>query len=151
MVNEALRVRTPVLQSIDQYFKQDVKLGNYNIKANEVIEVHFDGIHFNKNEWQRPYEFLPERFDTSNPLSLTPSGKTRNPFSLIPFNGGKRICFGKTFAECMERVIVVYLASHFNFEMDDKSFTANNPPINCAAMSKIEPIHVKLTEYRLLF
>ena len=85
-------------------------MGGYKIKANECIEIFFDGIHFNKNEYQRPNEFLPERFDNKSKLSLTPSGKVRNPYSLLSFNGGKRICFGKTFSDVMQRLIVVYLS-----------------------------------------
>ena len=53
----------------------------------------------NAEQWQKPFEFIPERFDNSNPVSLTPGGKKRNPYSFVPFGGGKRVCFGKTFAE----------------------------------------------------
>ena len=30
-------------------------------------------------EWQRPREFLPDRFDPNSPLFLTPDGKKRKP------------------------------------------------------------------------
>ena len=74
----------------DMLVTKDVKAGGYTIKAGDILSPNILGLHFNKNEWQRPYEFLPERFDNANPLSLTPNGKKRNSFSWIPFNGGKR-------------------------------------------------------------
>jgi len=61
--------------------------------------VNFHGLHYNYKEWQRPHEFIPERFDNSNPLSRTPDGRKRSAVCWTPFFGGMRICFGKTFAE----------------------------------------------------
>ena len=63
------------------------------------MAINLDGLHFNAKHWQRPHEFLPERFDSKNSLSLSPDGSKRHTFAWAPFNGGKRVCFGKTFAE----------------------------------------------------
>jgi len=65
--------------------------------------------HFNEEQWQKPHEFLPERFDHSNQLSLTPSGKKRSPYALIPFSGGRRTCAGKTFAEAVLKTTAALL------------------------------------------
>jgi cytochrome P450 len=54
-------------------------------------------------------EFLPERFDHSSPLSLTPGGKKRHPMSWVPFHGGSRVCFGKTLAEANMKILMLYL------------------------------------------
>ena len=83
------------------------------------------GLHFNKDYWQRPREFIPERFDNSNPLSLTPRGQKRNPFAWIPFNGGKRTCLGKTFADNALKTMGIYLTTYFDFKLLDKRWTAN--------------------------
>ena len=63
------------------------------------MKINMDGLHHNSKEWQRHDEFLPERFNPESYLFLTPDGKKRNPYSWLPFNGGQRICFGKSFAE----------------------------------------------------
>ena len=78
------------------------------------------GLHYNGNEWQRPKEFLPERFDMSSKLSLTPDGKKRSPMSWLPFNGGQRICFGKTFAEANLKIAVSYMTQYFDMEFVEK-------------------------------
>jgi cytochrome P450 len=59
---------------------------------------------------------LPERWDPTNPLFLTPDGKKRNPFSFIPFSGGKRVCFGKTFAEAGLKYFVTYLTQLYDMD-----------------------------------
>jgi len=65
--------------------------------------------HFNATQWQKPHEFIPERFDHSDPLSLTPDGKRRSPYALIPFSGGKRVCSGKVFADAVLKTTATYL------------------------------------------
>ena len=89
---------------------QDTRLGKFTFRKGDSLIVNFSGLHRNSDEWQRPHEFLPQRFDASDPLSHTPGGKKRNPYSWSPFNGGKRICFGKTFAEASLRIVATYLS-----------------------------------------
>ena len=91
-----------------------------NIRKGDVFEVNIASIHFDASQWQRPYEFIPERFDHSNPISLTPSGKKRSSFAWVPFSGGKRICLGKTFAELTLKLTATYLSQAFNFELVNK-------------------------------
>jgi len=91
--------------------------------------VSFYGLHFNTNEWQRPREFLPDRFDPEHPLYLTPSGKKRNSASWCPFFGGQRICFGKTFAENDMKIIATYFTQYFDLEFVDKEKYKDSYPI----------------------
>ena len=78
-------------------------------------------MHRNSTQWQRPYEFLPDRFDADHPLSLTPSGKKRHPMAFLAWHGGKRICFGKTFAEMVLKVISTMMAHKFDFKFEAPS------------------------------
>ena len=73
------------------------------------MTVNIYALHYNPSEWQRPNEFLPQRFDPADPLYLTPSGKKRHTYSFVPFNGGRRICFGKTFAESTMKIVATYM------------------------------------------
>ena len=126
-------------------FTKDVKLSKYHVSTGDTIEINFVGLHFNQNEWQRPYEFLPERFDPAHELSLTPGGKKRSAYSFLPFSAGKRVCFGKTFAEMNLKIVTVYLSQYFDFEMVDKQYKANNYPMLNIGMSKTVPIEVKFS------
>ena len=110
VISEALRVFPPVPSSSMYMVTKDTKLGKYTFRTGDSLVVNFSGLHRSSSEWLRPNEFLPRRFDTSDPLSKTPSGKKRNPYAFCPFNGGKRICFGKTFAEANLRIVGTYLS-----------------------------------------
>ena len=70
----------------------------------------------NANEWQKPDDFIPQRFNVNDPLSLTPAGKKRHAMSWAPWNGGKRICFGKTFAEANLKIVSTYMTQYFDLK-----------------------------------
>ena len=76
-----------------------MKLGKYQFKKGDTFAIAFENVGMSTAQWQRPTEFLPERFDQTSPLYLTPDGKKRHSCSWIPFHGGQRVCFGKTLAE----------------------------------------------------
>jgi len=110
VISEAMRFMTPVANASYNRCQADFKAGSINFRKGDEILFLMYGLHYNSSEWQRMNEFLPERFDPTSPLYLTPSGKKRNPFSWAPFSGGKRICFGKTFAEANLKMITVYMS-----------------------------------------
>ena len=101
-----------------------------NFRKNDEFMINACGLHFNAKEWQRPYEFIPERFNPSSPLSLTVDGKKRNPASWAPFAGGKRVCMGKTFAESSLKITTIYLSQQFNFEFVDKRYETEFPIVH---------------------
>lgn len=80
-------------------FASDTKIGSITVKAHETLIINLHGLHTNANQWQRPFEFLPDRFDPTHTLAKTPSGEKRHPYAFVPFSGGTRICFGKSLAE----------------------------------------------------
>ena len=85
------------------------------VKKGDRVRILNWALHTHSDQWQRPHEFLPERFDPESDLYLTPSGKKRNPVCWVPFSSGKRICFGKTFAEANLKFLVTYLTQYFDF------------------------------------
>ena len=74
MLNESLRFYPPVPTSTSATLSKDAKIGKYRIKAGDIVNLNIPGLHRNPKEWQRPDEFLPDRFDSTHPLSLTPAG-----------------------------------------------------------------------------
>ena len=107
-----------------------------------------DGLHHHSGQWQRPYEFLPQRFDPKDPLYLTPDGKKRNPCSFMPFSAGQRVCLGKTFAEINLRLLALHLTETFDFEFKDKEKYEgiNNYPFSMIFLNKVVPVEVNLTK-----
>lgn len=47
--------------------------------------------------------------------------------SYIPFLAGKRICFGKQFADVVNRVVTSMLLHHFEMEFEDPTFMKEYP------------------------
>ena len=107
-INEGLRFQPPGSIS-PVVFDRDVTLANkLTIKKGDNIRILHWMIHRSPKEWQRPTEFLPDRFNPESSLFLTPSGKKRNSMSFLPWSAGKRICFGKTFAESNMKIMLTY-------------------------------------------
>lgn len=146
VICEALRVSPPVPSSSMYMVTQDARLGKYDFRAGDSLVVNFSGLHMSASEWQRPCEFLPRRFDPSHELSRTPAGAKRNPYAWSPFNGGRRICFGKTFAEANLRIVGTYLSQYFDFEFVDKArYNRGNLPLNEIGQASFPPIEVVLS------
>ena len=143
---ETLRIEAPVDSTTYLVFSEDTRIGDITIRKDDELQVYTHGVHFNANEWQKPYEFIPERFDNSNPISLTKDGKKRHPTSWAPFAGGKRVCLGKTFAESVLKITAIYLSQYFNLELVDKKYQTEFP-IAHFGMSRRNKVEVILTKY----
>ena len=117
---ETLRFQPPIPSNSMLHMTQDTKIGDINMMKHDVFVVDFVALHYDVSQWQKPLEFIPERFDHSNPISLTPDGKKRNPYSFLPFSAGKRVCFGKTFATTTLKIASTYMTQAFNFKLVNK-------------------------------
>lgn len=112
---ESLR-RDPPLPISAFSVTEDIQVGEFHIKKDAYCFMNILAIHTNPDEWQKPDEWIPERFDPESPFYLTPSGKKRHSHSFGPFIGGKRICLGKTLAENMAKCILPIVISKMDFE-----------------------------------
>ena len=131
------------------WFENGAQLGPLYLQPKETFVLNIFGLHRNANYWQRPEEFLPDRFDSSHPLSKTPSGQRRNPYAYLPFNGGKRICFGKTFAECVLKVVITLFTQTFDMKfVEEGKYTKGKLPILAITASHTPEIPVIFTEYK---
>jgi len=130
LFNEALRFDPPAQGTSPMIVLHDETIGNLRLKAGDLTFIHIWALHHNPNEWQRPDEFLPDRWDHESPLYLTPKGTRRHPFSFMPFSSGRRICFGKTFADYAARTITSILVHNVDFEFVDKKWMKEIPQYN---------------------
>lgn len=148
VISETLRFEPPANNTSSYKLKEDVTVKNINFRQGDEIIFHVPALHRNSKQWQRPDEFLPERFDPQSPLYLTPDGKKRNAFAWFPFNGGQRICFGKTFAEANMRFIITYFTQFFDFEYcaDEKIRYKDSYPRAFALRPNNIPIMVKISK-----
>mmetsp|Transcript_7581 Transcript_7581/g.9925 ORF Transcript_7581/g.9925 Transcript_7581/m.9925 type:complete len:156 (+) Transcript_7581:1142-1609(+) len=118
---ESLRIMAPVLISTTLQMEKTCKCSWLTIRAKDPVTIDHYGLHHNEAEWIEHDKYIPERFDSTSPYFLTPSGKKRNPYSFAPFLGGQRICLGKTFAETVSKFVGPTLLHGFDFEFTNKS------------------------------
>lgn len=122
VVREALRNHEAIFLAEEFRLKEDADIGDYKFKQGAKLIVNIGGMHKNPKEWQRPYEFLPQRFDEDDKLFLTPDGKQRHKMSYAPFSHGKRNCIGQYFAYHAIKVMIIHMVSHFDLEFVNEKF-----------------------------
>jgi cytochrome P450 len=87
VVNETLRVR-PVVPIVARQLQQEMTIGGRRLPAGTTVAPCIYLTNRNEQVYERPTEFLPERFLEGAPET----------FSWIPFGGGIRRCIGASFA-----------------------------------------------------
>lgn len=113
---ESMRLHPPAPLSSTSCFSKDITINGVHFPKDSAFYINITNMNRDSEEWQRPDEFLPDRFDSESPLYARPDGGKRNPLTFSPFLGGKRICLGKTFAETTIRLTLPLLFYHFDFE-----------------------------------
>jgi enediyne biosynthesis protein E7 len=110
IINETLRLRPPAW-TVPRWTDKDVKIGQYDVPANTIVEVNLTIIHRNPKYWKNPNDFIPRRWTDEEETS-------RHPFAFVPFSAGARNCVGKNFA-IQEMIIALSIVlSHFTIELD---------------------------------
>ncbi|MEX0992936.1 MAG: cytochrome P450 [Solirubrobacterales bacterium] len=96
VIKEALRVR-PVIMEVERGVTKPFELGGYRFEpgaqlAASIILLHYDPELYGADA----QEFRPERFLEGAP----------EPYTWIPFGGGRRRCLGATFAQYEMKVVI---------------------------------------------
>jgi len=99
VVKETLRLRPPVSVVVRRLLKP-AKLDGYDLPAGTLIAPSVYLVHHREDVYERPGEFIPERFLTQRAAVPT----------WIPFGGGARRCLAASYAEQeIKRVLRVVL------------------------------------------
>ena len=124
VVKEALRLDGPAFDSLNHCTYEDVRICGVPIPKGTILRLDMQVTHLDPKEWQKPNEFIPERFDPESEYFLRPNsgGKSRSPYSFIPFTYGSRGCPGRSFAMLEIRVVLAYLLTHVDFSIEKEYF-----------------------------
>lgn len=90
VINESMRLR-PAAWITDRIALEDDTFGEVAFPKNTIIMPFFYGVHRNKDYWNNPNAFIPERF-------IDEQGKIKKHPSFFPFGAGPRMCIGNNFA-----------------------------------------------------
>lgn len=115
-VKEALRLHPPLILLL-RVAREDLTVGGYAIRAGDLVAAtpavsnRLSDV-FPDAEAYDPTRYLEPRFED-----------TKNPWTWIPFGGGKHRCVGAAFAQMQLKAIFLVLLRRFTFEMAQPSET----------------------------
>lgn len=106
VINETLRISPPVWIT-SREIKEDDEFQGVKMKKGMIAIVAAYYLHHHPDYWERPSEFIPERFE-----------KEYNKKAYVPFGLGPRSCIGEHLARVELRTILIMFLKKFEFETD---------------------------------
>ncbi|EGC33286.1 hypothetical protein DICPUDRAFT_80940 [Dictyostelium purpureum] len=127
VMNEAYRYVSIVALSEPYIASEDFEVDGYTVAKGTQIIKNLRSVHISEEgNWEDPLKFNPDRF-LASPPSL-------NQKLLYHFGIGKRICPGKSFAECVFFTIIVLLFKNYKFVNPNPSVPIDETQIVALAM-----------------
>ncbi|XP_059299290.1 geraniol 8-hydroxylase-like isoform X2 [Lycium ferocissimum] len=111
VVKETLRLHPAVPLLLPRKALNDTEMFGYTVPKNSQVFVNAWAIGRNPKYWEKPLEFMPERF-----LKSSVDYKGRN-FEYIPFGAGRRICPGMPLAIRMVNLMLASIIQPFNWKL----------------------------------
>ena len=113
MVKEALRISPSIFGKV-QVPNTDIELDGLTIKEGTHVFPCSSVVGMSNNIWQRPGDFIPERFETDSEYFNLPDGEKRDPIAFLTFGAGPRVCMGDSYTKYHVKVVLIYLLSQFD-------------------------------------
>ncbi|XP_075535440.1 cytochrome P450 4V2-like [Dermacentor variabilis] len=107
-IKETLRLFPP-FPYIGKILDQDMTLDGCNLPKGLSCFINLYSLHRNPNEFDRPEEYVPERF-------MSEENSHRHPFSYVPFSAGPKNCLGQKFVMMEIKVVLAKILSQFTVE-----------------------------------
>lgn len=121
VVMEALRLYPPAY-ALGREAVKDCQIAGYEVPAGTSIFISPWVVHRDRRWFDRPEEFLPERW-AGNAAQRLPR------FAYFPFGGGPRICIGNRFAMMEAVLLLACIARRFRLVLNDEKSVALFPSI----------------------
>lgn len=110
VVKETLRLYPPIHIG-NRRTPEDTVVSGYEVPADTRVMYSIYLSHRHPKYWERPAEFIPERFDRNNRDRRPPA------FCYLPFGGGPRNCIGAAFAQVEAKAILTRLLQQFDLSL----------------------------------
>ena len=130
-LKEVMRL-CPSICGLGRILTAPCDVGEYLLPSGTNVGIIILALHRNPLYWDRPEEFLPERWaegGSANPL--------KHPFQYLPFSAGARNCIGQRFAMMEMTVALALVLRNFDLELTEEDNAAivaeqtiTNKPIN---------------------
>ncbi|XP_028765155.1 cytochrome P450 71A1-like [Neltuma alba] len=111
VAKEILRLHPAATLIPPRLSRSSVNLGGYNIPAKTTLYINAWAIQRDSDFWERPEEFIPERFEQND---VEFKGKN---FHFIPFGSGRRGCPGMIFGVAAVESMLANLLYWFDWKL----------------------------------
>jgi len=111
-VKEGLRLY-PSVPIVGRDIKRDTIIDGQHVPKGTSVLIVLHLLHRNPQIWDKPEEFIPERF-------LDSRSNNRHPYAYVPFSAGPRNCIGQRFALMEEKTILSHVLRRLDFKSTDK-------------------------------
>jgi ent-kaurene oxidase len=108
--HETLRKYSPVPVVPLRYAHEDTQIGGYCIPAGSEIAINIYGCNMDKNRWESPEEWKPERF-------VDEKYEVSDLYKTMAFGAGKRVCAGSLQASLMACTAIGRLVQEFEWSL----------------------------------
>ncbi|KAG2678727.1 hypothetical protein I3760_11G016600 [Carya illinoinensis] len=115
IIKETLRLHPALPFLIPRETSARVKFGGFDIPPETRVFINVWAIQRDPKVWERPEEFLPERF-IDNPVDFR-----GQDFEFLPFGGGRRGCPGLTFALASVEYVIANMLCWFDWRLPKAS------------------------------
>lgn len=109
-IKETHRLHNPSFQTARNTKRDVIVPGGWQIPAGAVLIPTFPSIHRNKDHWENPERFDPDRWTADG------SSKHRHRLAFTPFAAGPRGCVGFNVAKLEAKLALAKLVYRHNFE-----------------------------------
>ncbi|KAF7848357.1 hypothetical protein BT93_L2066 [Corymbia citriodora subsp. variegata] len=113
VLKEVMRLHPPGVLLIPRETMGHFKLFGYDVDPKSRVLVNAWGIGRDPGLWERPEEFVPERFEES---AIDYKG---NHFELLPFGAGRRGCPGMSMAMAMIELALANVLHSFDWKLPE--------------------------------
>eukprot|EP00794_Sanderia_malayensis_P000521 gene521-1171_t len=110
-IYEALRLSSLTPLGVPRKATKATQLGGFDIPRGTTVMFNLYAMNHDKNVWEHPHDFRPERFLDEDDGLFHPSR-----VEFMPFSAGKRICLGESIAKMELFLILAYLLQCFEFK-----------------------------------
>jgi cytochrome P450 len=139
ILKETLRLHPPLPLLLSRETLMNVKIGGYDIPEKTRVYINAWAIQRDPKVWERPEEFLPERFE-DNPIDFK-----GQDFEFIPFGGGRRGCPGLTFGVASVEYVVANILYWLDWKLPGTSVKGEDldmSEFNGLSVTKKIPLHL---------
>ncbi|KAE8124340.1 hypothetical protein FH972_019238 [Carpinus fangiana] len=139
VIKETLRLHPPIPLLLPRETLTSVKIGGYDIPPNTRVVTNALAIQTGPKVWDRPEEFLPERFE-GNPVDFR-----GQDFEFIPFRAGRKGCPGLTFGVASVESVIANIIYWFDWKMPGDNVQGENldmSEVSGLTVTKKIPLHL---------